>query len=492
MGSPAKVHKKKTVFRHTKIIATLGPATDSERIMVKLIDVGIDLVRLNFSHSTYEENARRVKTLRRLSKEKHHEVGILGDLQGAKIRIGAFRGGSVHLDAGAAFCIDMNLPLDQGSPAAVGTTYKDLAEDVKVGDRLLIDDGRIALQVNEVAQGKIHTEIIMGGELDSSKGINRQGGGLAAAALTDKDRQDIRDAVKLDIDYLAVSFPRSAQDIRLARELFVSAGGSGGIIAKIERTEALDAIDEILDECDAIMIGRGDLGVEIGDAEVPGVQKMLIDRAHDKNRTAITATQMMESMTHSPIPTRAEVSDVANAVLDGTDAVMLSGETAIGEYPVQAVKAMHRTCLASERRILNTVSDHRMYSRFGRVDEAIAMSTMYTANHLNVAAIAALTESGSTVLWMSRISSAIPIYALTRHEKTLRRVTMYKGVYPAPMDTVSRSHAEVNKDAIDVLLRCRVVHENDLVIITKGDLIGVDGGTNALKIVRVGHLIDPE
>lgn len=492
MGSPAKVHKKKSVFRHTKIIVTLGPATDSERIMVKLIDVGIDLVRLNFSHSTYEENARRVKTLRRLSKEKHHEVGILGDLQGAKIRIGAFRDGSVHLDAGAAFCIDMNLPLDQGSPTAVGTTYKGLAEDVKAGDRLLIDDGRITLQVNEVAQGKIHTEIILGGELDSSKGINRQGGGLAAAALTDKDRQDIRDAVKLDIDYLAVSFPRSAQDIRLARELFVSAGGSGGIIAKIERTEALDAIDEILDECDAIMIGRGDLGVEIGDAEVPGVQKMLIDRAHDKNRTAITATQMMESMTHSPIPTRAEVSDVANAVLDGTDAVMLSGETAIGEYPVQAVKAMHRTCLASERRILNTVSDHRMYSRFGRVDEAIAMSTMYTANHLNVAAIAALTESGSTVLWMSRISSAIPIYALTRHEKTLRRVTLYKGVYPAPMDTVSRSHAEVNKDAIDVLLRCRVVHENDLVIITKGDLIGVDGGTNALKIVRVGHLIDPE
>ena len=492
MGLPAEVRERKTIFRHTKIIATLGPATDSEQIMKKLIDVGIDLVRLNFSHSSYEENAWRVETLRRLGKEKHHEVGILGDLQGAKIRIGAFRDGPVQLNAGEAFCIDMNLPLGQGDQTAVGTTYKGLADDVKAGDSLLVDDGRIMLKVNEVAHGKIHTKVIMGGELHSSKGINRKGGGLAAAALTDKDRQDICDAVKLDIDYLAVSFPRSAEDIRLARELFVHAGGNGGIIAKIERTEALDAIDEILDECDAIMIGRGDLGVEIGDAEVPGVQKLLIDRAHDKNRIAITATQMMESMTHSPIPTRAEVSDVANAVLDGTDAVMLSGETAIGKYPVQAVKAMHRTCLASERRVLNTVSDHRMYSRFGRIDEAIAMSTMYTANHLDVAAIAALTESGSTVLWMSRINSAIPIYALTQHEKTLRRVTLYKGVYPAPMETLSRSHAEVNKDAIDVLLRCRVVHENDLVIITKGDLIGVDGGTNALKIVRVGHLIDPE
>ena len=329
------------------------------------------------------------------------------------------------------------------------------------------------------------------GELASSKGINRKGGGLAAETLTDKDRQDIHDAVKLDIDYLAVSFPSSGEDVRLARKIFEEAGGDGGIIAKIERSEALDTIDEILEECDAVMIGRGDLGVEIGDAEVPGLQKVLIDRAHAKNRTAITATQMMESMTYSPIPTRAEVSDVANAVLDGTDAVMLSGETAIGKYPVEAVKAMHRTCMASERRVLNTTSDPRQEAQCRKVDEAIAMSAMYAANHLGVAAIAALTESGATVLWMSRINSAIPIYALTPHAKTLRRVTLYKGVYPAPMETLSRSHAEVNKDAIDVLLHCRVVSENDLVIITKGDLIGVDGGTNALKIVRVGHLIEP-
>lgn len=492
MGFATEIRRQKAIFRHTKIIATLGPATDSEQVMSKLMDAGIDLVRLNFSHGAYEENVWRVKTLRKLSKEKHYEVGILGDLQGAKIRIGSFKNQEIMLNVGDDFCIDIDLSLDQGDQNTVGTTYKGLVGDVSSGDTLLIDDGRIVLGVNEVLDRKIYCNVIMGGALSSNKGINRQGGGLAAPALTDKDRQDIKNAVKLDIDYLAVSFPRSANDIKFAKKLFNEAGGKAGIIAKIERVEAIDSIDEILDECDAIMIGRGDLGVEIGDAEVPGVQKSLIDRAHQKNRIAITATQMLESMTHSPIPTRAEVSDVANAVLDGTDAVMLSGETAIGNFPVESVKAMNRTCLAAERRELKKVYDQRVYERFERVDEAIAMSAMYTANHLNVAAIAALTESGSTPLWMSRINSAIPIYALTRHDKTLRRVTLYKGVYPAKMQFVGRTHAEVNKDAIDVLLNCDVVHENDLVIITKGDLMGVDGGTNALKILRVGHLIEPE
>ena len=492
MGIATETRQRKAIFRHTKIIATLGPATDSEKVMGRLMDAGVDLARLNFSHSTYKENAWRIKTLRKLSNEKNYEVGVMGDLQGAKIRIGAFKDGVIQLEAGVGFCIDTNLSLDQGDQFAVGATYKDLVKDVDVGDTLLVDDGRIVLSVVEVKGGKINCKVIMGGDLSSNKGINRQGGGLSAPALSDKDRQDIKDAAKLDVDYLAISFPRCAEDIKLAKKLFTNAGGKAGIIAKIERVEALNAIDEILDECDAIMIGRGDLGVEIGDAEVPGVQKSLIDRAHDKNRIAITATQMMESMTHSPIPTRAEVSDVANAVLDGTDAVMLSGETAIGRYPVEAVKAMNRTCLASERQELKKMSDHRMYSRFGRVDEAVAMSAMYTANHLDVAAIAALTESGSTALWMSRISSAIPIYALTRHEKTLRRVTLYKGVYPASLELLGRSPEEVDKDAIDVLLRCGVVRENDLIIITKGDLMGVDGGTNALKIVCVGHLVKPD
>jgi len=484
--------RKKAILRHTKIIATLGPATDSEQVMGRLIDAGVDLVRLNFSHGSYEEHAWRIKTLRKLTKEKNHEVGVLGDLQGAKIRLGIFKEKTIKLNPGDKFCIDINLPLEEGDQDKVGTTYKGLAGDLSADDTLLVDDGRIVLSVHSVDDGKINCEVVMGGDLSSNKGVNRQGGGLSAPALTDKDREDIKHAVELDIDYLAVSFPSNAADLKLAKQLFSDAGGNAGIIAKVERVEALEAIDEILDECDAIMIGRGDLGVEIGDAEVPGVQKTLIELAHKKNRIAITATQMLESMTHSPIPTRAEVSDVANAVLDGSDAVMLSGETAVGKYPVESVRAMNRTCLASERRALKRVGDQRMRKVSSRVDEAIAMSAMYTANHLEVAAIAALTESGSTALTMSRVNSAIPIYALTRHEKTLRRVTLYKGVYPAKSEMLGKTHPKVNAEAIDVLLNCGVVSENDLVIITKGDLMGVDGGTNALKIVRVGHLIDPE
>ncbi len=494
MSLVTEIRQRKTILRHTKIIATLGPATDSEQVMSRLMDAGVDLVRLNFSHGTHEEHAWRIKTLRKLSKEKSYEVGVLGDLQGAKIRIGIFKDKKINLNVGESFCIDTELALGEGNQEKVGTTYKGLAGDVGPEDILLIDDGRIVLKVDNVDGGKINCIVEMGGELSSNKGINRKGGGLSAPALTDKDREDIQHAVNFDVDYIAISFPRDAEDIKLAKQIFNDAGGKAGIIAKIERVEALESIDEILDVCDAIMIGRGDLGVEIGDAEVPGVQKSLIDMAHEKNRIAITATQMMESMTYSPIPTRAEVSDVANAVLDGTDAVMLSGETAVGSYPVKAVQAMNRTCLASERRALKKMLGQRERAEtvFGRVDEAIAMSAMYTANHLDVAAIAALTESGSTALWMSRVNSAIPIYALSRVEKTLRRVTLYKGVYPARIELIGRTHPEVNKETIDVLLACSVVQENDLVIITKGDLVGVDGGTNALKIVRVGHLIDPQ
>lgn len=490
MNLVTEMRQRKADLRHTKIIATLGPATDSEEVMSDLMDAGIDLVRLNFSHGTAEEHAWRVKTLRKLSKEKNYEVGVLGDLQGAKIRVGIFKDGKIHLNVGDKFCIDTELDINDGNQERVGTTYKGLAGDVGASDILLVDDGRIVFKVLSVDGGKINCETVMGGELSSNKGINRQGGGLSAPALTDKDREDIKHAVAFDVDYIAISFPRDAEDIKLAKQLFEEAGGNAGIIAKIERVESLESIDGILDECEAIMIGRGDLGVEIGDAEVPGVQKSLIELAHKKNRIAITATQMMESMHYSPIPTRAEVSDVANAVLDGTDAVMLSGETAAGKYPVEAVKAMNRTCLASERQALKGISDQRTRTKFERVDEAIAMSAMYTANRLEVAAIAALTESGSTALWMSRVNSAIPIYALTRHEKTLRLVTLYKGVYPARFDVVGRTHAEVNKESIGVLQKCGVVQENDLVIITKGDLMGAGGGTSAMKILRVGHLID--
>jgi pyruvate kinase len=343
--------------------------------------------------------------------------------------------------------------------------------------------------VDQVHGPEIHCRVVVGGILSNRKGINRQGGGLTAPALTDKDREDIKTAAKMQADYVALSFPRSAADVNETRDLLRAAGGYGAIVAKIERAEALPVAEEIIAASDVIMIARGDLGVEIGDAALPPVQKHLIQLARKMNRVVITATQMMESMIENPIPTRAEVFDVANAVLDGTDAVMLSAETASGKYPDKAIQAMDRVCVEAEKQRIAIQSDHRIHTQFTYIDEAIAMSTMYTANHLNVKAIAALTESGSTPLWMSRISSGIPIYAMTRHVETRRKVTLYRGVYPVSFDVQTTDHAEVNREAIDELLRRGAVRDGDLVIITKGDLMGMHGGTNAMKIVKVGELV---
>ncbi|MDH3559658.1 MAG: pyruvate kinase, partial [Gammaproteobacteria bacterium] len=355
------------------------------------------------------------------------------------------------------------------------------------GDTLLLDDGGLVLWVEGVVGTEIKCRVVVGGELSNNKGINRMGGGLSAAAITDKDRHDIRVAAKMGADYVAVSFPRSADDVNLARELLREAGGHGGIVAKIERAEALDALDEIIGATDAVMIARGDLGVEIGDAELPAVQKRIIQVARSMDRVVITATQMMQSMIENPIPTRAEVFDVANAVIDGTDAVMLSAETATGKYPAKVIEAMDRICAGAESQRATVAAERRTHVRFSRVDEAIAKAAIYTANHLGVKAIAALTESGATPLWMSRISSGIPIFALTRHVETRRKVTLYRGVYPVSFDVTTTDHPQVNKEAIDELMRRGAVRDGDLVIITKGDLAGVLGGTNAMKIIRVGE-----
>ena len=476
-------------MRRTKIVATLGPATDSDQALEKLVRAGVDVVRVNFSHGDPDSHRSRVRRIREASERVGRCVGVLGDLQGPKIRTARFRDGQVELNEGAAFALDASLPADAGDSTQVGLTYPDLPGDVHPDDLLLLDDGRIVLRVVEVKGPRIETLVVVGGALSNNKGINRQGGGLSAPAITEKDREDIRLAAELEVDFLAVSFPRSAQDIQLARDLLHEAGGDAAICAKIERAEALEAIDEIISAADVIMIARGDLGVEIGDAELPAVQKTLITRARKLNRTVITATQMMESMIQNPIPTRAEVFDVANAVLDGTDAVMLSGETATGRYPDKVVGSMARICVAAERQRAARQSTHRMDSYFGRVDEAIAMAAMYTANHLDVSAIAALTESGSTALWMSRISSGIPIFALTRQPKTSRRLTLYRGVYPVVLPAIPETHEETNREAIRLLLKEGVVKDGELVIITKGDLNGVPGGTNALKIVRVGETV---
>ncbi len=478
------------MLRRTKIVATLGPATDSPESLDRLIQAGIDVVRLNFSHGTREEHLNRAETVRNRARAHGRQVGVMADMQGPKIRIGRFINGSIELEEGARFCLDMDMDINEGTQEAVGTTYKSLSEDVSRGDSLLLDDGRIVLLVRDVEGAKIHCRVTMGGVLSNNKGINLQGGGLSAAALTDKDREDIRIAAEMQADYVAISFVRSADDVSEARSLLDEAGwGECGIIAKIERAEAIPVADEIISEADGIMVARGDLGVEIGDASLPPVQKRLVKLARSMDRISITATQMMESMIQNPIPTRAEVFDVANAVLDGTDAVMLSGETAVGKYPDRVVQAMANICVEAEQQRAAKVSTHRMNEHFHRRDEAIAMATMYTANHLGVKAIASLTESGSTTLWMSRISSGIPIFAMSRNLHTRRKVTLYRGVYPVSFDVTHKEKALINQEMIDELLRRGVVREGDTVILTKGDQDGVAGGTNVMKIIRVGDSV---
>jgi len=480
------------MLRRTKILATLGPATDNPKILDGIIRAGVDVVRLNFSHGTADEHRKRVQQVRECAADHSRDVGVLADLQGPKIRTRSFRGGRVNLEEGDRFVLDADLADDVGNVETVGITYKALPQDVQIGDTLLLDDGRIVLVVEDVQGSQVICRVWVGGELSDKKGINRQGGGLSAPALTAKDREDIRTAAELQVDYLAISFPRNAADVQEARELMQAAGGHAAMVAKIERAEAMTNIEEIVAASDVVMIARGDLGVEIGDAELPGVQKRIIRVSRAMNKISITATQMMESMIKNPTPTRAEVLDIANAVLDGTDAVMLSAETAAGSYPVQAVQAMARICLGAERQRETLLSDHRINSHFHGVGEAIAMATMYTANHMCVRAIVALTESGFTPLWMSRISSGIPIYALTRHESTRRGVTLYRGVYPVSFDVLHTNPALVIQDAINAVLNRGLVREGDLVILTKGDFTGVSGRTNVMKIVRVGDPIVPE
>jgi pyruvate kinase len=475
-------------MRRTKIIATLGPATDKEGMAEKLLRAGVDLFRINYSHQDHASHERRIALIRELSAKLGIEVGIMADLQGPKIRLERFSSGKVRLQEGETFVLDTALASEAGDQTHVGVTYKDLVRDVKEGDTLLLDDGRIVLEVRNIQGNEIECRVVTGGEISNRKGLNLLGGGLSASALTDKDREDMKHAVAMGADYIAVSFVRSAADVQYTRELLEQLGGNAGVIAKIERAEALDNAEAIIEAADGIMIARGDLGVEISDAALPPVQKRLIKMAREMDRPVITATQMMESMIDHQIPLRAEVFDVANAVIDGTDAVMLSGETSIGMFPDKVVEAMARICEKTEQQRITQISDYRINQRFERIDEAIAMSTMYTANHIGAKAIAALTETGSTCLWMSRISSGIPIFAFTRHIGTMRRVRLYRGVYPIHFDITHTDVLEANKEIIQDLREQGVVDDGDYVIITKGDLQGLRGGTNNLKIVQVGHM----
>jgi pyruvate kinase len=473
-------------MRRTKIVSTLGPGSSAPEVIEDMIRAGVDVFRLNFSHGTHGEQCHRNELIRTCSEKAGRIVGVLADLQGPKIRTGRFVSGRVQLIRGERFILDADLGEDEGTNERVGLTYKDLPKDVVPGNQLLLDDGRVELEVVEVKGNEIHCTVGYTCELSDNKGINLKGGGLSAPALTEKDKEDIKAAADLDVDYVALSFARSAEDVHLCRDYVRKAGCDAGIVTKVERADAIDNIDEIIEASDVIMVARGDLGVELGDAELPAIQKSLIKKARALNKVVITATQMMESMIDNPIPTRAEVFDVANAVLDGTDAVMLSGETAVGRYPVKVVQAMSRICEHAELQREALKSDHRVNLTFGRVDEAIAMATMYTANHLDVAAIASLTESGNTVLWMSRISSGIPIYALTRHRKTQRKVALYRGVYPVNVEKDKIGPLKVAQCVADILLDRNIVEKGQRIIMTRGNLIDEKGaGTNSMKIVDI-------
>ena len=469
--------------RNTKIVATLGPATSDAAVLSRTLAAGADVVRLNFSHGTRDDHVRRASDVRVAAQSLGREVAIMADLQGPKIRIGKFAEGRVTLEAGQPFVLDADCVL--GDATRVGLDYADLPRDVARGAVLLLDDGLIRLVVEGVDGPRIATRVEIGGVLSNNKGINRQGGGLSAPALTAKDMDDIKTAVEIGADYLAVSFPKSREDMYMARQLLRAAGGRAQLVAKIERAEAIQALEDIIDASDGIMVARGDLAVEVGNAAVPGLQKRMLKLARERHKFTITATQMMESMIQNPVPTRAEVSDVANAVLDGTDAVMLSGETAAGRYPVETVETMAQICAEAEKSSAIELDRDFLDRTFTRIDQSVAMATLFTAHHLRVKAIVALTQSGSTALWMSRLNVGCPIYALTPELATLRKMAIYRNVRPLHLEQAG-DRDRVLEAAERTLVERGQVAPGDLIVLTIGEPLGKSGGTNTMKIVRVG------
>lgn len=475
--------------RATKIVATLGPASSTQEVLTRMISAGVDVVRLNFSHGTAQDHIDRAQLVREVARSVGREVAIMADLQGPKIRVGKFENGKIMLTVGERFTLDARCEL--GNQERAGLDYKELPRDVGPGDLLLLNDGLIVLQVERVVGEEIETIVKIGGELSNNKGINRQGGGLSAPALTAKDMEDIKTAMALGADYVAVSFPKNATDMEMARQLAVVAGQPHNhkprMIAKIERAEAIrpGVLEEILAASDGIMVARGDLAVEVGNAAVPALQKRMIKLAREANKLTITATQMMESMIVNPVPTRAEVSDVANAVLDGTDAVMLSAETAAGRYPVETIEAMAAICVEAEKSQPVHLDTDFLEQTFSRIDQSIAMGALFTAYHLQVKAIAALTDSGATALWMSRHGINVPIYAMTPNVGSQRKMALYRNVQALPMAT-SSDRDEALHQAEELLVARGVVQRGDFIVLTVGEPMGQAGGTNTLKIVRVG------
>jgi len=474
-------------IRRTKIIATLGPATDSPEALRALIEAGADVLRINLSHGTHKEQALRAAQVRGMALALKKEVAILADLRGPKIRLQQFINDSITLESGDAFTLNASERAPMGDQSSVGVTYTGLADDLSPGDLLLLDDGFVTMRVTEIHGKKIVCQVEAGGVLGNRKGINVKGGGLSLPGIAEHDIEDIPRAAAMGADYLAVSFPRNAEDMNEARRRLREAGSQARLVAKIERTEAITNLEEIIAASDAILIARGDLGVEIGDAELPGLQKRITSKSLEQNRVVITATQMMQSMVESPIPTRAEVLDVANSVFDGTDAVMLSAETAIGSHPHTVVDAMNRICLGAERHNdLRLDCDH-LNVQFQRIDQAIAMATMFMATHVSVDAIVALTESGSTAQWLSRIRSSVPIFALSPVRDSRRRMALFRGVYPVAHDLPGGNVEDVLREGVRLLVEQGSIKVGDRIILTMGDITGKEGGTNSLRLVQVGE-----
>jgi pyruvate kinase len=474
--------------RATKIVATLGPSSSSAEALERLLRAGVDVVRLNFSHGTAQDHIDRAALVREIAKKVGKEVAIMADLQGPKIRVGKFEGGKTMLEPGAKLVLDAAYA-GLGTNERVGLDYKELPRDVRPGDTLLLNDGLLRLTVDSVRGEEVRTTVVIGGELSNNKGINKAGGGLTAPALTAKDMEDIKTAMSFQCEYLAVSFPKNATDMEMARQLANVAGEplrhKPQMIAKIERSEAIPALESILKASDGIMVARGDLAVEVGNAAVPALQKRMIKMAREMDRFAITATQMMESMIVNPVPTRAEVSDVANAVLDGTDAVMLSAETAAGRYPVETVEMMASICIEAERAEEISLDAGFTNKTFGRIDQSIAMAALFTAYHLGCKAILALTESGSTALWMSRQRIHVPIFGITSQIRSQRRMAMYRNVTPLLMPAFEERDVAL-KHAEELLVESGVLKPGDTYGITCGEPMGYPGGTNMLKVVQVG------
>jgi pyruvate kinase len=454
--------------------------------MVKsLVDAGMDVARLNFSHGDYSDHEANYNYVRSASDATGRAVGILADLQGPKIRLGRFSTGATLWATGETVRITVEDVM--GVHDRVSTTYKNLAVDASPGDRLLVDDGNVGLVVDAIEGDDVVCKVTEGGRVSNNKGLSLPGMNVSVPAMSEKDIADLEFALKLGVDLIALSFVRSPADIEQVHEIMDRVGRRVPVIAKLEKPEAIANLEAIVLAFDAIMVARGDLGVELPLEEVPLVQKRAIQMARENAKPVIVATQMLESMIEHSRPTRAEASDVANAVLDGTDAVMLSAESASGQYPVETIAAMNRICIEAERTQPVNLDSDFLNRVFQRVDQSIALAAIFTAYHLKVKAIASLTESGSTALWMSRLNCGVPIYALTAQTTTRYRCTLFRDVYPLMVKYVGENREELLAEAEAVLVRHGIVKEGDIIVLTIGEPIGKSGGTNTMKIVKVGE-----